>query len=350
MYDGNSSMLLYTTTMKTRMLRIIMIFTIVLGVFYLNGGLDRLVNPQTVKAFGDLLVDFHVPAGKPIFTVTNMKPGDSQTRPIDVSNSGTVARYISTKGFRNTGIGNIPKIESALKVEINDGSSTVYGPKSMEEFFIASADLNGIPLGIVTVGGHKTYNFTVNFPTSADNNFQAKSVTVDLTFGVISGDNVVINEVFYTVDSKHGLDSPKDRNDRKSGQNNEWLELYNPTERDISLKNWSLVDNSGIQSKINANKILKAGGFLLVSKDASTWKYWDIKPAKDTLELGNQLGDGLDNTGDQLILKNATGVEVDRMGWGTGMATGHSTERLTPGFDTNKTSDWIDRFPPTPAS
>ena len=98
------------------------------------------------------------------------------------------------------------------------------------------------------------------------------------------------------------------------------------------------------------NKIIKAGSFLLVSKDASTWKYWDIKPAKDKMELGNQLGDGLDNNGDFLILKNATGIEIDRMSWGAGIVAGHSTERLTPGFDTNNSSDWQDRFPPTPGN
>jgi len=338
--------------MKTRILRILILTIIVSGVFYLSGVWDRLFNPSTVRAFGDLIVDFHVPINTAIFNVTNFAPGDpSETRPIDVTNNGTVARFIAVKGIRKSGIGNDPKIESALVMSIKDGSSVIYGPKKLSEFLTESANPNGVKLNIINAaGGQKNYGFQVTFPSSAGNDFQAKSVIFDLTFGVITGDNVVINEVFYNVDSKHGLDSPKDRNDKKLGINNEWLELYNPTDKDISLKNWSLVDNSGIQSKINANKIIMAGSFLLVSKDASTWKYWDIKPAKDKLELGNQLGDGLDNNGDQLILKNAIGVEVDRMGWGTGIIAGHSIERLTPGFDTNDPSDWTDRFPPTPGN
>ena len=39
------------------------------------------------------------------------------------------------------------------------------------------------------------------------------------------------------------------------GQNNEWIEIYNPTDEDVSLKNWTLMDNSGLVTTIHANKI-----------------------------------------------------------------------------------------------
>jgi hypothetical protein len=143
------------------------------------------------------------------------------------------------------------------------------------------------------------------------------------------------------------------------GLNNEWVEIYNPTDHDISLKNWTITDN-GKTTKINANKIVKKGGFAILTKDASTWKYWSIPTGVMKVELGNEIGDGLDNAGDHLILKDSGGAEADRMSWGSDpsgftppetnpvVPTGYSTERIVPGFDTDAVSDWHDQNLPTP--
>lgn len=132
----------------------------------------------------------------------------------------------------------------------------------------------------------------------------------------------------------------------------QWIELYNPTDHDISLKNWTITDNSGRPTVIRANKKIKAGGFALLSKDASLWKYWNEPKSALKVELGKIIGNGMDASGDLLILKN-NGVEADRMSWGGTIPTvppGHSTERLVPGFDTDVFTDWLDRFPPTPGN
>ena len=72
--------------MKKRLFRIITISSSVLFIAYFAVS-NSLFNPNTVKAFGDLTVDFHVPIGNPIFTVNNMAPGDFQNKNVDVTNS-----------------------------------------------------------------------------------------------------------------------------------------------------------------------------------------------------------------------------------------------------------------------
>lgn len=108
----------------------------------------------------------------------------------------------------------------------------------------------------------------------------------------ISHSHIVISDISYTGD--------------------EWVELYNPTDNDVSLKDWTLTDNSGIAVAIHANKTIAAKGFVVIAKDHSFFHKTEI----DIIETGHDFGDGLDDTGDTVILNDATGIEVDRKSWG----------------------------------
>lgn len=143
-----------------------------------------------------------------------------------------------------------------------------------------------------------------------------------------------------------------------SGQSDEWIELYNPTGQDISLKNWKIVDNSGLVRTIHANKTIKAGKFALLVKSASTFSlFWSVPPGTLIVEMGQIFGNGLDNAGDRVRLLNPSSMEIDAISWGTDtypprytgpIIQGHSIERLAPGFDTDAGTDFEDEFPPTP--
>ena len=362
--------------MKKRIIRISIFILLICTAVYASGGLKNIFSPNTVRAFGDLTVNFHVPVGKPIFSIANAKPGDSVTKPIDVTNSGPITRIVAIKGVRTGGVGTGPAMDHALTVEIKNGPTTLYGPVTVEQFFAQSNSKDGILLGPLPSGDILPLTVAVTFPSSAGDEYQGKSVVFDVTFGVITGDNLVINEVFYNVDDKHGLKAPKEKDemdeekeDKKTGKKDhnkkptrykfQWIEIYNPTDKEISLKNWKIVNNSGT-IVINANKSIKPGSFALISKDSSLWRFWENHNRTLKIEVGKKFGDGLDVAGDHLYLTDSKGKIVDKTSWGSdtsgfippavnpGVPVGHSTERSTPGFDTDTSSDWTDRFPSTP--
>jgi len=78
----------------------------------------------------------------------------------------------------------------------------------------------------------------------------------------------------------------------------------------------------------------------------------------EIVELGGNIGNGLSNTGDRLILKDQDGNIIDQMSYGAdnsifdpacpNVARGHSLERKSLGKDTDTNDDFIDQVSPTP--
>lgn len=167
---------------------------------------------------------------------------------------------------------------------------------------------------------------------------------------------IVINEVYYDVDSTHGQEQTQSRSD-------EWVELYNGTALPINLKNWSIADNNGEGIISNRNVYIPSGGYAVLAKSANTWTYWPSIPSSAVLiEIGNISNFALANDGDRVILKDNTGAEIDAVNYGddayaftpsvSDVAEGHSISRKPAGYDTDQASDWIDTFagstPPGP--
>ena len=157
--------------------------------------------------------------------------------------------------------------------------------------------------------------------------------------------SVLISEVYYDVDDSHGTESA-----------NEWVELYNTTGSEIDLSGYMIGDATGTDTLPDGTTIA-ANGYLVITNNASTGSFWALSAG--LVALDSALGsNGLSNTGDAVMLKDASDTMVDAMSYGSNTdafdpavpATieGYSLERISPGVDTNTASDWQALITPTP--
>ena len=91
----------------------------------------------------------------------------------------------------------------------------------------------------------------------------------------------------------------------------EFIELHNKSDASISLSNWQLT--KGIEYTFPKGTVLEGGDYLVLSKDEKQLrKHYDLN--SNALVLGSFKG-RLDGEGEYLILKNASGKEVDRVNY-----------------------------------
>jgi hypothetical protein len=162
--------------------------------------------------------------------------------------------------------------------------------------------------------------------------------------------NLLLNKIYYDVDSEHG-------NERE----NEWLEIYNLSEELLDISGWQIEDN-GETDVIPPSPAIPPHGFALISGNSSTWNYWEAIPddvVKIVLEDGD-IGNGLANDGDRIILKDSAGRAVDQMSYEGDtsifepapplddlgnpydLPEGHILGRDPVGYDTDTAQDWHD--------
>lgn len=157
-----------------------------------------------------------------------------------------------------------------------------------------------------------------------------------------------INKVYYDVDVLHGNEGE-----------NEWVEIYNQTDSALDIAGWQICDDTSCDA-IPASTtpiMVPAKGFAVITASSTTWKYWDIPSDVVKIELGNDIGDGLSNDGDKLVLKRPDGVVMDAMNWETNtdvwnpgaidVPEGHMLGRKPNGYDTNQPSDFVDLAVPS---
>jgi len=161
--------------------------------------------------------------------------------------------------------------------------------------------------------------------------------------------HLVINEVYYDVASGKGIET-----------DNEWVEIYNPTDGAIDISGWKICDNTYCDT-IPSSAPIPANGFAVITARSTTWGFWLSIPSEVVkIILDNDIGNGLHNDNDRVILKRADDTEVDVMSYGDDtyafspacpdVTEGHSWERSPAGKDTDTAGDFVDRSIPTPGN
>lgn len=224
--------------------------------------------------------------------------------------------------------------DEAANSQVNYGTTTSYGSSAGSGSYVTSHSqtLTGLTAGT-------DYFFQV---VSTD---EAGNTAVDETYSFTTASppasttpDILISEVFY--------DTPG--NESKE----EWVEIYNTTSQQIDLNGWSLVDDNGNgQSFTFSNKHKISGNsFLTLALDRKDFKALYNKNADDFVSLPP-----LNNDGDVLVLKDATGNTIDAVAWEGGANSlisgwgstslpsageGNSIYRSDLGTDTDTYNDW----------
>ncbi len=146
---------------------------------------------------------------------------------------------------------------------------------------------------------------------------------------------IVINEIHYNPDVKT--------------EQVEFIELCNTGVSDVSFSGWQLT--GGIDYVFPAGTTIAAGGYLVVAQNPS------VLQSKYGITALGPWGGRLDNSGEEVSLKNAFGDTEDkveyRLGfpWPTvGDAPGCSIELMNPAFDNNLGGNWRSSSSTTPPS
>lgn len=160
-----------------------------------------------------------------------------------------------------------------------------------------------------------------------------------------SGDarTVVINEVLYDP-AQPGEDA-----------DNEWIELYNAGGDPVDLAGWSIADNRSVD-KLPPFTLEPAAFVVIAAREAFLTNYPQFEA--DVIILDSRIGNQLGNNGDLVALIDPAGQIVDALSWGSDAAAlsppvddapeGHSIERMAPGVDTDRASDFTDNERPSP--
>jgi hypothetical protein len=173
------------------------------------------------------------------------------------------------------------------------------------------------------------------------------SVTAHIEIPETEARAVVINEIMY---------------DPLAGQN-EWIELYHRGSTPIDIARWKISDQPTASGSTtitisNSPAVMQPGDFVVVAADStilSRFRYLGLSVSGVRLFILNRSsGLGLNNDGDDVILRDATGRTIDSVSFSPDWhhpdltdAKGRSLERVNPEIGSNDRRNWSSSPDPT---
>ena len=179
-----------------------------------------------------------------------------------------------------------------------------------------------------------------------------------------SSSTLLISEVFY--------DAPG------TDEDEEWIEIYNPTASAIDLSAYKIGDEeeqSGSEGmyQFPPEASIPPGGVIVIAlKATGFYALYGFNPDYEVTDTDPSVPDmikysawatgkiALSNSGDEVLILDGGDAIVDAMSYGDkttfldpacpDVATGHSLERSPANVDTDTAEDWIDQESPNPGS
>ena len=252
--------------------------------------------------------DFDLKVCDIIFNPAAPLHGDDVTISASIKNTGKNSTSFSVYLFEDTNNDSLPE----FKLD------------SLADKSLLPADSSAFVFNYKIPGISNSHTYIVKAINDSDqdstNNFMIKTISAGY-----HKDDIVINEIMY--------DPEKDQP--------EWIELYNNSQKEINLKNWTLTNLSPGQQKFlfdNTNHKIDAGNFLVLASDSSFLNYY---PQAGSRSLIINFGT-LNNSGDGIAIYDFAGTLIDSLyyssGWGG--RKGFSLERISYSKSSNDSSNW----------
>lgn len=295
---------------------------------------------NSVVSSGDLRVDYGVPVGQAFLSIEDFNSGETYQRQFAVTNISPVRHILQLTG----NLAPSSKLKDTdIFITIFHKGATIYGSEDSPKRLADFAGDQPIELTSLPSGSSDEFMIRLKSPSQMQDTQPVHYVGFNAQITPRKNCHVILSEIYSHVDKNHGQDKV-----------NEWVELYNPTDKAVSLKGWTLEDNSKTAIPLG-NATLGPRSYLLISRSNSTYKYWDEKPAAK-VALGSLIGNGLEEQGDHLLLKDAKGTIMDQVSWGNDLSIfavkavleGSSLRRELPALDTDSPSDWQPSSTPSP--
>ncbi len=174
---------------------------------------------------------------------------------------------------------------------------------------------------IQNIQSRKSFTVKINF--NGDENLENNIFFASVSPGVPSA-SVIVNEIMFN----------------PSNGEPEWIELYNTTNEDINLTNWTINDilTKPVSVEIEDSIFIKAKNFLVITKDSSIFNYHRfILSPLIKMNFAN-----LNNDEDGIVLKDDNGMTIDSVYYFKDWAkiSGTSTERITYTKGSSLASNW----------
>ncbi|MDH7605622.1 MAG: lamin tail domain-containing protein, partial [Melioribacter sp.] len=169
--------------------------------------------------------------------------------------------------------------------------------------------------------GENNFILIVDYPLDEfidDNTFTYKINGIEFTENIY---DVVINEIMYA----------------PSGDEPEWIELFNRSNHNINLKNWKVGDSSTLIEITTKDYELKSKEFLVISRDSSVVNYYTSIKKLIICSLPT-----MNNSGDAVVIKDEYNRTIDStryyLDWGGN--NGKSLERKNVDLSSIDKDNW----------